>query len=66
MLVLTRKVGEKLVIADHIEVMVVAIIGNKVRLGIEAPKGVVVDREEVHRRRPTAEGPAPPRAAATS
>jgi carbon storage regulator len=57
MLVLTRRVGEKIVIADHIEVMVVAIIGNKVRLGIEAPKGVPVDREEVHGRRTVAAGP---------
>jgi carbon storage regulator len=66
MLVLTRKVGEKVVIAGHIQVMVVGITGNKVRLGIDAPPGVVVDREEVHRRRPTAEGPAPLRAAETS
>jgi carbon storage regulator len=66
MLVLTRKVGEKVVIAGHIQVMVVGITGNKVRLGIEAPKGVVVDREEVHRQRPGAAGPPPPPAAATS
>jgi carbon storage regulator CsrA len=66
MLVLTRKVGEKVVIAGHIQVMVVAITGNKVRLGIEAPPGVVVDREEVHRRRPGADGPPPARATGTT
>ena len=65
MLVLTRKVGEKIVIADHIQVMVVAIKGDKVRLGIEAPKGVLVDREEVHRRRTAVVGPEPTWGAAT-
>jgi carbon storage regulator CsrA len=39
MLVLTRRVGEKVVIAEHVHVMVVGIAGNQVRLGIEAPKG---------------------------
>ena len=55
MLVLTRKVGEKIVIAEDIQVTVVAIVGHKVRLGIEAPKEVTVDRAEVHRRRTGAE-----------
>ena len=55
MLVLSRKVGEKIVIGENVQVTVVAITGTKVRLGIEAPKGVPVDREEVHRRRTAAD-----------
>jgi carbon storage regulator len=51
MLVLTRHGGEQIVIAGDIVVTVVAIEGNKVRLGIEAPKSVRVDRKEVHSRR---------------
>ncbi|HEX3314946.1 MAG TPA: carbon storage regulator CsrA [Gemmataceae bacterium] len=50
MLVLTRKVGESIVIGGGIRVTVTAIDGNKVRLGIEAPPEVRVDREEVARR----------------
>ena len=65
MLVLTRKVGEKIVIAETVQVTVVAITGNKVRLGIEAPKEVTVDREEVHRQRTAADGPQTTWAAAT-
>ena len=51
MLVLTRHCGEQLVIAGDIIVTVVAIEGNKIRLGIEAPKSIRVDRKEVHARR---------------
>jgi carbon storage regulator len=51
MLVLTRHCGEQLVIADDIIVTVVALEGNKVRVGVEAPKSVRVDRKEVHDRR---------------
>ena len=51
MLVLTRRIGEEIVIAGNIRVTVVAVQGNKVRLGVAAPEGVTVDREEVHRRR---------------
>jgi carbon storage regulator len=51
MLVLTRKVGEQIVIGDDIHLMVVAIQGANVRLGISAPKDVVVDRQEVHEQR---------------
>jgi carbon storage regulator len=59
--VLTRNVGEKIIIDDQIKVTVVAIKGGKVRLGIEAPDLVRVDREEVHERRLalTAELPLP-------
>jgi carbon storage regulator len=51
MLVLTRHIGEKIVIDGNIQVTVVAINGNKVRLGVEAPDYVRVDRQEVHDRR---------------
>ncbi len=51
MLVLTRKLGEKVVIDGCITVEIVAVDGNKVRLGISAPPEVRVDREEVHRAR---------------
>src|SRR5262249_28540559 len=51
MLVLSRKVGQRIVIAGEVHVTVVALVGNTVRLGIEAPQDVTVDREEVHRRR---------------
>jgi carbon storage regulator len=51
MLVLTRRCGEQLVIADDIIVTVVAVEGNKIRLGIDAPPWIRVDRQEVHDRR---------------
>ena len=51
MLVLTRKVGEQIVIDDNITVTIVAIEGNKIRLGITAPRSCRVDRAEVHQRR---------------
>lgn len=51
MLVLTRRIGEEVVIAGDIRVRVVAIYGHKVRLGITAPPSITVDREEVHARR---------------
>src|SRR5260370_21435880 len=51
MLVLTRRIGEQLVIDGSIRVMVVAVNGDKVRLGISAPPSVTVDRLEVHKRR---------------
>jgi len=51
MLVLTRHAGEQIVIAGEIVVTVVAIEGSKVRIGVEAPRSVRVDRKEVHSRR---------------
>lgn len=47
MLVLNRRVGEKLIIGDNIEVTVLAIKGGQVRIGIEAPKEISVIREEI-------------------
>ena len=51
MLMLSRRLGEKIVIDGRITVVVQEIIGNQVRLGVVAPAGVVVDREEIHHRR---------------
>jgi carbon storage regulator len=48
MLVLSRKKNESIIINDHITVTVVEIRGDKVRLGIEAPKDVAVHRREVY------------------
>jgi carbon storage regulator len=48
MLVFTRKKDQQVVIGEHIVVTVVAIAGDKVRLGIEAPRDVPVHRREVY------------------
>ena len=48
MLVLSRKKDEKIVIGDNITIMVIEIRGDKVRLGIEAPREVTVHRQEVY------------------
>lgn len=50
MLILTRKIDEAIVIDGSIRVKVIGFKGNQVRLGIEAPKGVSVNREEVQLR----------------
>jgi carbon storage regulator len=56
MLVLTRRPQETIVIDGHIRVTIVAIAGDKIRLGISAPPEVPVDRAEVHARRVAAVG----------
>ncbi len=50
MLILTRKVNETLIIGDDVNVTVLGVKGNQVRLGIEAPKEVSVHREEIYLR----------------
>jgi carbon storage regulator len=47
MLVLTRKAGERIVIGDSIAVEVLEILGNRVRIGIQAPSGVPILRQEL-------------------
>jgi len=48
MLVLTRRINESIVINDDVSVLVVEVRGDRVRLGIEAPKNVTVHRKEVY------------------
>jgi len=57
MLVLSRRVGEEIVIDGDIRITLVAVDGGRVRLGITAPEYVTVDRLEVHQRREFAEPP---------
>jgi carbon storage regulator len=50
MLVLTRKPGEEIVIDGHIRITIVGVKGDRIRVGVEAPPHVRVNREEVRRR----------------
>ena len=50
MLILTRRVGESLMIGDEVTVTVLGVKGNQVRLGVNAPKNVSVHREEIYER----------------
>ena len=56
MLILTRRIGEAIMIGDSIEVRVLELKGNQVRIGIEAPKHVAVHRQEVAERMAMEEG----------
>ena len=50
MLILTRRVGETLMVGDEVTVTVLGVKGNQVRLGVNAPKSVAVHREEIYNR----------------
>jgi len=50
MLILTRKVGERIKIGDAITITILAVGGQQVRIGINAPKDVAVHREEIYQR----------------
>lgn len=50
MLILTRRVGETLMVGDDVSVTVLGVKGNQVRIGVNAPKDVAVHREEIYQR----------------
>lgn len=50
MLILTRKIGESLLIGDDVEITVLSIRGSQVKLGVKAPKEISVHREEIYQR----------------
>lgn len=60
MLILTRRVNEAIMIGHDITVAVLAVKGNQVRVGVQAPKEVAVHREEIYNRIQAEQPPGPP------
>ena len=59
MLILTRRVGESLMVGDEVTVTVLGVKGNQVRIGVNAPRDVSVHREEIYNRIHDGECPPP-------
>jgi carbon storage regulator len=56
MLILTRRIGESVMIGDDVSITILAVHGSQVRVGIDAPKHVAVHREEIYQRVKAAKG----------
>lgn len=56
MLILTRRIGETVMIGDDVSLTVLAVKGNQVRVGIDAPRHIAVHREEIYERVKAAKG----------
>jgi carbon storage regulator len=50
MLILSRRVGEKLIIGENVTVTILGVKGNQIRIGIDAPRDIAVNREEIYQR----------------
>jgi carbon storage regulator len=50
MLILSRRVGEKIIIGENVTVTILGVKGNQIRIGIDAPRDITVNREEIYQR----------------